>query len=310
MGRYALSGCIAAVMLSACGMPASPQSAAIATPAERGRAWMLPEANDEDLLYVATGDNVYVLSYPGGKLTGSLNAGGHNLCADAKGDVFVPTGYDVAEYSHGGTLIQTLDDGDVALGCSVDPVTGNLAVTNEGSGCGEVAIFPKARDPEQWYRDPAICTYGLDGYDDRGNLFFDGTGSSNYFAELPKGSSTFKNYVLTGNFFTAYGSVQWDRGAITLTNPSSQEIYRLKPSASTLKIIGSTHASGWQNPYSGQWPYVQTWLQGGRFIAQASTLAEIGSWRYPAGGNPKNVSGAFKSGTVDIYGIAVSLAKH
>ena len=153
-------------------------------------AWMLAEAKREDLLYVATGDNVYVLSYPGGKLVGSLGITGNNLCSDARGDVFIPTsGYDVVEYAHGGNSpIETLADGDIPLGCAVDPTTGNLAVTNEASGAGEVAIFPKAKEPSTWHRDPDIGTFGLCGYDDRGNLFVDGSGSGNFLAIPPRGA--------------------------------------------------------------------------------------------------------------------------
>jgi len=54
LGRYALSSCVAAAMLAACGgsQPpigapgAMPQSRAIVTHASRGGSWMLPEAKD------------------------------------------------------------------------------------------------------------------------------------------------------------------------------------------------------------------------------------------------------------------------
>jgi len=81
---------------------AMPQGPAVATHGAHGRSWMLPEAKSEDLLYVATGDNVYILSYPHGKLVGSLGIVGNNL-SDKQGDVFIPTGgYEVVEYAHGG----------------------------------------------------------------------------------------------------------------------------------------------------------------------------------------------------------------
>jgi hypothetical protein len=204
--------------------------------------------------------------------------------------------------------IRTLPDGDIPLGCSVDPTTGNLAVTNEGSGAGEVAIFPNAKEPAQWYRDPEIGTYGLCGYDDQGNLFLDGTGSANVFAELPEGSGTFANFTLNRKF-DAFGSVQWDGKYITLSNPSAGEVYRLKLSQSSLKVASTTHIHGWQNAYSGHWPYVQTWLQGKTFIGQSSTLLEVGLWPYPAGGTPRKIIGPFKSGNTNIYGIAISVAK-
>ncbi len=314
--RHAL-GLSAAAMLAACGgsqpptgAPAAmPQSRAIATHAHRGGSRMLPEAESRTLLYVATGDNVYVLSYPYGKLIGSLNVSGSNLCSDTNGNVFIPTsGYVILEYAHGGLYpIQTLHGGDIPLGCAVDPTSGNLAVTQEGSGAGEVAIFSNAKEPATWYRDPDIDTYGLCGYDDRGNLFVDGNGTGDYIAELPKGSSTFANDALDSSF-DAFGNIQWDGRHITLTNPSTDQIYRLKFGKAAFKVIRTTRINGWQNNYSGHWPYVQTFLQRGRFIAQTGNLAELGLWRYPAGGNARKTFRPFKSGDVNIYGVTVSVA--
>ena len=182
-GRCALS-VSAAALLSACGGSQSLIAAPGAMPqthatADRGGSWMLPEAKSSTLLYVGTGDNVYVLSYPQGKLIGSLNVSGNDLCSDKTGDVFIPTGgYQILEYAHGGASpIQTLETGDIPLGCAVDPTTGNLAVTQEASGAGEVAVFANAKYPSTWYRDSFIYTYGLCGYDDQGNLFIDGSGT-------------------------------------------------------------------------------------------------------------------------------------
>src|SRR5579863_1388101 len=90
------------------------------------------------LLYVSdtvTGD-VYVFSYPKGKLVQTLTgfADPAGECVDATGNVFVAnTGSsNVLEYAHGGSSpIATLDDsGYFRVGCAVDPVTGNLAVSN------------------------------------------------------------------------------------------------------------------------------------------------------------------------------------
>jgi hypothetical protein len=155
-------------------------------------------------------------------------------------------------------------------------------------------------------RDPAINTYGLCGYDDHGNLFLDGVGSANIFAELPKGSSTFVNFVLDGKF-DAFGSVQWDGKYVTLSNPSALTIDRLKISKSSLKVVGTTHVNGWHNSYSCHWPYIQTWLEGNTFLAQSSARADLGLWPYPQGGNAREIIGPFKSGAINIYGIAVSL---
>ena len=316
---HALTCCVAVAILAGCGaLPlslskgqADSQPSIGAMPANRATSWILPEAKSEDLLYVATGDNVYVLSYPHGKLVGTLGIVGNNLCSDNHGDVFIPTvAYAVVEYAHGGASpIEILNDGDIPLGCAVDPTTGDLAVTNEGSGASEVAIFPNAKEPSTWYRDPEISTYGLCGYDNKGNLFVDGSGSGNFLAELPNGKGNFKNYTLDGDF-AVYGSVQWDGKHMTLSNPTTDRIFRLTFGKSSLKVVGTTQIDGWQNDYSGHWPYVQTWLQRTSFIAQSSSLAELGVWRYPKGGHANKVIGPFENGTVNIYGVTVSLAPH
>jgi hypothetical protein len=310
----AVLGFAALTALAGCGgstetaTPSIPFIAAVREHA--GRVWMEREAKRRDLLYVATGDNVYVISYPRGELVGSLGVPGNDLCADRKGNVFVPSsGYVVLEYAHGGIYpLQTLHGGDVPLGCAVDPISGDLAVTQEASGAGDVAIFPQAKEPAALYRDPEIATFGLCGYDDQGNLFVDGTGSGNYLAELPKGRGEFRNYPLAMKF-AAFGGIQWDGAHVAFSDPLSDTIYRLRFGRSSLRVTGATRIKGWVNSYSGHWPYIQTWLAKGTFIAQSSDLAELGLWRYPGGGRSDGTLGPFLTGNVDIYGVTLSTAR-
>ncbi|HEY2554217.1 MAG TPA: hypothetical protein VGI15_03125 [Candidatus Cybelea sp.] len=272
------------------------------------RAWIQPQAKGTDLLYVATGDNVYVLTYPKGTVVGSLGVSGNDLCADTRGDVFVPSGYVILEYTHGSAYpSETLHGGDIPLGCAVDPQTGDLAVTQEGSGAGEVAIFPNAQEPSTWYRDPDITTFGLCGYDDRGNLFVDGAGSGDNLAELPYGSGTFRNYPLQSKF-AGFGDIAWDGRHITLSNPATGFLYRLRFERTSFKAGGATRIKGWQNNYSGHWPYIQTMLQDGTFVAQSSEAAMLGVWCYPAGDRAGTLLGPFAGGNVNIYGVALSPA--
>jgi hypothetical protein len=126
-GRYALSGCVATVLLTACGgsqppigaAGAMPQSRAIATYADRGGSWMLPKAKHTDLLYAADAHGgVFVFTYPNGKKVETLaylyTLGG--ICSDTKGNVFVPalvgsSASTIYEFAHGGTSpIATLSD--------------------------------------------------------------------------------------------------------------------------------------------------------------------------------------------------------
>jgi hypothetical protein len=144
--RYTISCCLAAALLAACGGSqapigapgAMPQPPAIATRADRGKSWMLPEAKREDLLYIsdAGNDTVTAYSYPRGRLVGTL--GGFDFpygqCVDKVGDVFITNtnASNILEYPHGSSSpTATIGDaGEHPAGCSVDPLNGDLAVNN------------------------------------------------------------------------------------------------------------------------------------------------------------------------------------
>jgi hypothetical protein len=106
---------------------------AIASASDRVKSWMLPEAKNNDLLYVSDPDSpsvVYVYSFPRGRQVGELSgfASGYSpwgLCTDKTGDVFVTTvhtsssPYDslIYEYAHGVTTSNqtlTIRDGHKA----------------------------------------------------------------------------------------------------------------------------------------------------------------------------------------------------
>ena len=103
LGTYALSGGVAVALLAGCGgsQPpigapgAMPQTSAIATHADRGKSWMLPEAKGEDLIYAVGGcGGTCILSYPGGKVVGAItgyDGGAYESadCSDAKGNVYI-----------------------------------------------------------------------------------------------------------------------------------------------------------------------------------------------------------------------------
>lgn len=309
--HLAVSICIA-TFLTGCGGSSSPvapaSSYATAVRGEHVGSRMLANLNRQDLLYVATGDNVYILTLRG-EVVGSLGVSSYALCADQKGKVFVTQTAlgEVYEYKHGSLIpVQTLADGDQPLGCAVDPQTGNLAVTNEASGAGEVAIYPKGLAPATWYHDGALSQYGLCGYDDSGNLFVTGVGSANILAELPKGSTSFKNFSLEPKI-DPFDSVQWDGRNLTLSNPSTQQIVRLKI-GNVVTVVGATRIREWKGAHSGGWPYVQTWLQPSRFYGQLNTGGDVGYWMYPRGGKPADAIGPVGSGSAHIYGVAVSVS--
>ncbi|MGB6739997.1 MAG: hypothetical protein WBE59_06045, partial [Candidatus Cybelea sp.] len=148
LSRYALSSCAAAAMLAACGgsrppigaQGAMPQTSPIAAHAERGKSWMLPGTSSGDLLYATGGcEGACVLSYPDLKLVGGIADRGISICSDSQGNIFLPRDTTVTEYAHGGTSpVATLTlPGNASSGCSVDPITNDLAVVFQT----QVAIF-------------------------------------------------------------------------------------------------------------------------------------------------------------------------
>jgi hypothetical protein len=127
------------------------------------------------LLYVTNYSYVTVYTYPGLKPVGTLSGFYSSVgeCVDSKGDVFVTNDRPTAiyEYAHGGTKrIATLKTDVGPVGCSVDPTTGNLAVSGFSGvppGPG-VDIFKGARGKPSFYRDSSYRYTQFCGYDDKG----------------------------------------------------------------------------------------------------------------------------------------------
>ena len=254
LSRYALGGCVAVAMLAGCGgsqQPigapgAMPQTSALATHADRGKSWMLPEAKADDLLYISNVYTVTVYSYPKGKHVGTLKGFYEPFgeCSDSAGNVFIANGDTILEYGHGGKKpIQTLTlSGYGSVSCAVDSTTGNLAVTwNKGSYPGYVAIYPDASG------SPALYSIGymqfiFCGYDPAGNLYVDGEASNEnkfLFAELPKGGSSLENITLNQSFEYA-GAVQWDGKYVAVGDDEAQKIYQFTISGSSGTLEGTT----------------------------------------------------------------------
>ena len=79
-----------------------PQGRAVATHADRGKSWMLPEARGEDLLLHLACRTQFRLHLSEGEAGWvSLRILAKGLCSNENGDVFVASGYDVYEYPHG-----------------------------------------------------------------------------------------------------------------------------------------------------------------------------------------------------------------
>ena len=151
--------------------------------ARRG-AWMSPDARRMALLYItnANARTVFVYSYPKGTMEGELTGfkEPYGVCSDKAGDIWIVD--DETQRSPNTRTAaradRTLNDpGEYPAGCSVDPATGNLAVTNFETfsrGPGSVSIYKKAKGKPKLYSDAAISRRWYCSYDDRGDLFVDG----------------------------------------------------------------------------------------------------------------------------------------
>jgi hypothetical protein len=249
-----------------------------------------------DLIYVMGPEQTYILSYSDGRLISSFSktSGIAGLCSDTSGNVFMPYKSIILEYRHGGTKpVAQLSDGNyVSAGCSVDPLTGNLAVANLGAsspttGPGNIAIFRNASGSPTFYNTDQISSYLSCGYDASGNLFLDGGSSSKpfVFAELPSGSSTFQIINVTRPL-TNPGSVQWDGKYVALGANGAGLIYRVNVSGSVGTVISVTKL------YSLKTASINFWVQGDAVMTPAGAhRGKLGIWRYPKGGKVKTVYG-------------------
>jgi hypothetical protein len=287
--RSALSFCAAAI-LPACGGSQPPIGApgvmhpfnAITTHAEHGRSWMLPDAKSHDLLYVSDFYGVEVLSYPKGLPMGRLASGGGGLCADRAGNIFVPNlnARNVYEYAHGGTKpIRIFYDISVDFNpwdCSVDPTTGNLAVTSLDAP--SVVIFPKAKNWPRVYYDPYAILFEC-AYDDKGNLYVDPVVHRHrlYIGVLLKSTHTFKNFLLDSRAGHP-GGLQFDGRHVVADDLRTNTLHQLRFSGSKAIVVGST-------PLNGATSVAQYWIQG-KIVIGPDEFGPVYYWKYPAGGSP------------------------
>lgn len=296
LSRYALAIGAASALLAGCGGPqppigasgAMPQSRAIATHAKRGTSWMLPDATNENLLYVSLQDlgEVRVFSFPDGHVVGSLDGfnrlGG--LCSDASGDVWIGDVDKVFEYPHGGSSpIVTLDNPRHALyisGCSVDSITGDLAIANDdyGSNPGNVGVYKKAQGAPHYYDvfQPQQCAY--DGSSD---LYCDADARSSFgFGTYRKPFG--KNKFIKVSFDRTIekpGGLQWDGQYLAVGDLTSRVAYRFQVHGRKGRSRGSVTLTGakWLIEFSIH----------DSMIAGANELGKsVMIWRYPKGGMP------------------------
>ncbi len=256
-----------------------------ATPAGMAPVQILPQAKSGALLYVSDGSSaVDIYTYPALKVSGKIDGfeQPEGLCVDKAGDVFVADfGADeMIEYAHGSTKKKaTLKTGTDynPYACSVDPRTGNLAVTawRGGDGPGYLLVYAKAKGKPKMYSDSKFVYALYPGYDDKSNIWLNGTasGSKPVYAELPKGKTKFVKVNLKKSIEYP-GNLQVDGKDMAFGDLSAGKIYR----TSGAKVLGTTSFSDATSIYG-------YYIDGSNVVcADGTQYIEI--YKYPAGGSP------------------------
>jgi hypothetical protein len=309
--RYrALSVSALAMLISGCGgsqpqAGAIPQSRQLSVHTGLHGSWMLPEARRDNLIYAddTNAGKVYVLSYPGGKLVGTI--GGldepQGECVDTSGDVWIANSSNnsLVEYAHGGTSpIGALQEGANAepLSCAIDPTTGNLAVVNRYPTT--VAVFANAAGSPTTYELNGFAYWASCAYDASGDLFANDWANDRAIAELPRGSNAMHAIQLKHHFYS--GSIQWDGSHVTLHvvpqrhRGGATKIVQLQIKNSVGSIVGTTLLDDRSDEQAVL--VAQFFIVNGAIIGPDRRGGKVGPrgwsldfWKYPNGGHPTRV---------------------
>ncbi|MFY9720167.1 MAG: hypothetical protein WAK16_11030 [Candidatus Cybelea sp.] len=273
------------------------------------RSWVNPDAKKTDLLYVSDEGSglvdVYSYKTPNGKgLMGQLTGFEfpYGDCSDGAGNVYIDDflASQVVEYAKGGTTpIKTLAVTGLPIGCSVDPATGNLAVSafveaNPSTTCGGVWVFAGGSGTPTLYEDPNICEYWPPGYDNASNLFVEGESPNPAgIDELASGGSSFTELTLSGFSLSVPAGIMWNSNASGLAatdqNASSTgttAIYRITVSDGTAALVSTTTLT--DSCDSDFIDVVQPWVMGKKVVGgNFDCTFRFNYWNYANGGAPK-----------------------
>ena len=251
-----VAGLLGAIVVSACGMAGQPPSAA-ATSSRSSESWMSPETQGQDLLYLSDisderRGHLFVSAWPTvGKLKASAHRGanarieratfGSRTCRDTTSSS-IRTG----AQTPGG-----LSTPGAPRGCSVDPRTGELAVTGGVSGM-ILAVYHRTKHnsgsirkstPTRRYRSAAFC-----GFDAEGNLFIDGLDKAR---AAHSGWPSCRDHatglvdISVNQRIAGAGQVQWDgRPSPWATRRHPSVIYQFSVRGSAATLVGSTTLDG------------------------------------------------------------------
>jgi hypothetical protein len=183
----------------------------------------------------------------------------------------------ITEYRVPQKPLKTLSDSvGQPSSCAMD-AAGDLAVGILSNG--DIDIFKHASGSGTVMTTPLREEY-FDGYDNQGNLFFDGFNDNGVFelVELPKGSNTLQA-ITTSNTVEFPGSVQWDGTYLAVTDQETEEIYQYTISGTQATLKGTVSLSGSSD-------CAQTWIATGVVFCGDAGNGNGEVYDYPAGGSP------------------------
>lgn len=284
---------VAFVLLAGCGAGAPSVVAQLPS--------LSPDAHGRNLLYVSAQffGMTFIYTYPGGNFVGTLSTSSDTnaLCSNAAGDVFITTAYQIFEYPHGlSTPVAILGNG--AQGCSVDPVTGDLAAYFADT----IYVYTPATH-HRWHLPRVLFLDGESAscaYDASGNLFVDGqsSGTTPFLLELPKGASDFEEINLNQNVGKP-GNMQWDGQYLAIGDRNDTLVRRFAINGNKGTQIGTLRLRGASLVN-------QFWIQGNIIVGAGFSNSEYftGFWNYPAGGRPNKTIPQ-----IDAFGETVSVVR-
>lgn len=285
-----LAGAAVALILAGCGAASSlPQSTSFAS--------SVPATTSKNtLIYVSEGgtNTVAMLKNPSLKAAGKLG-GLHDptgVCSNAAGDVWVVNekASTVIEYPHDNhKSISTLNDSaaTVPYACSVDPTTGNLAVTSvngQKGGGGGVLIYTSAKGSPVVRTSSTLFVALFCAYDAGGNLFVDGLNSDYSFVlmEIPSGGTQLESITVNGTIGYP-GGIAWD-GTYLAVGDDAYEGGR-STAVDDLTVSGTSATIKAAIPLPGSCDVMQFAIVGGnKLIAPDACLNKLFVYAYPTGG--------------------------
>ncbi len=280
------------------------------------KSWISPDVQKAPrILFVSDvgADSVYAFTMPDmqfkGMLTGLKQPQGE--CSDPQGNIYIAItkGFQVLEYSRTGTLLNTYTDKyGYPVGCAVNPLNGNLAVTNIRGfhhAPGQVLVFASPKSTPTVLTNPKQYSYYFAGYDIHGDLWVDGRTLLKRYIVSDCGASSCTTVKLSGGKLYFPGAVQWDQKEYSWV--LFDQLCGGKNAACSYWVSGSGmlgQASNYLNNSGGAVcdliqgvvaAYGKKYTAGGDYqrpaCGDASTASE-NRWRYPTGGTPTNSAAA------------------